>query len=254
MKPICAVGLGFIGLTCLLAGEAPLRAAEEDVDWETRRQTLLREFGITNQARLRPRTSSEQAEWARFHGTIRTELKITNDDDPFSRILFELMYVHPILGTTWDGIPPPTMTGSNAMGSVNAFIAANGWNMHDGRLIFTWGVDRPKAIRGLPWEPIHDWEFAALTHSHILYVMLRGGHHSVHGVAYNPGTNSFAPDIAGFKPLKDHWYVWAQPDDPIRLPQIYEGGSNGEPVGPANGSQPIRSDTNSTSTAAGSRR
>ncbi len=239
MKPLRALGLAFLGVTCLLAGEAPAIATHEENNWETRRQALLRDLGITNHALLRARTDSEQAAWARPYESISTQLKITNAADPSFRILVELMCVHPILGTTWDGIPPPTMTGSNAMGSVNAFIATNGWNMHEGRLIFTWGVERPKAIKGLPWEAIHAWEFPALTHSNILYVILRGGDHSVHGVAYNPGTNSFAPDIAGFKPLKDHWYVWAQPDDPVKLPQLYEDGSSGEPVGPSNGSQPF---------------
>ena len=203
----------------------------------------------------RPQESgAEAAEWASIQEEVKKGLGVTNADDPVISQLMELWYVHPILGTTWDAIPAPTLTGSNAMASVNTFIATNGWNMHTERLVFTFGEEHPKPIRGLPWEEIHSHEFPALTHSNILYVMLRGGHHSVHGVAYNPSTNAFAPAIRGFKPLKDHWYVWTQPDGPGKWPQVYEGGTTGGPVGPANGSQPIRSETHSTSSAAGSRR
>jgi len=46
------------------------------------------------------------------------------------------------------------------------------------------------------------------------------------------------------------------PEDPITLPQTYEGQTGAEPNGPpqANGSQPIRLETNRASSAAGSRR
>ena len=43
-------------------------------------------------------------------------------------------------------------------------------------------------------------------------------------------------------------------DDNLVMTQAYEGQKIGEPDGAANGSQPIRSDTNMMSSAAGSRR
>ena len=80
-----------------------------------------------------------------------------------------------------------------------------------------------KPIRGLPWEAIKDREFKAVTHQGVLYVVLKGWHHNLSGVAYNPETNTFAPKIRGFQPIGQHWYAWAQPEDPITLPQKYEG-------------------------------
>jgi hypothetical protein len=106
------------------------------------------------------------------------------------------------------------------MTAVNSFVLTNGWNMQTGtlgRLAFT----KMKGIRGLPWKEIHDREFRAVTHNGILYVKLKGWHYNDSGVAYNPNTNSFARSITGFKPLGNHWYVWAQPEDPVTLPKRY---------------------------------
>src|SRR5512136_2531164 len=33
-----------------------------------------------------------------------------------------------IFGPHWDSVPPPTITGSNRMAAVEAFVATNGWN------------------------------------------------------------------------------------------------------------------------------
>src|SRR5205809_7637406 len=84
----------------------------------------------------------------------------------------------------------------------------------------------------------------------ILYVVLTAWHHDCDGIAYNPTTNSFPPAIRGFKHLGEHWYAWAQPEDPITLSQQYEGHKIGEPSGAANGSQSDGSGTNQTSAAA----
>src|SRR5205814_8197349 len=111
---------------------------------------------------------------------------------------------------------------------VQAFIATNGWNMQTGNFVFTYGLEKPKKIRGLPWECIREREFPALTHDGILYVILTGWHHDCNGIAYNPTTNSFPPAIRGFKHLGEHWYAWAQPEDPITLSQQYEGHKIGE--------------------------
>ena len=168
------------------------------------------------------------------------------------------LIVHPSFGIAWDEVPPPTLTNSAAMAAVRAFVASNGWNMHTGWLSFGYlprdQEPHPRPIRGLPWEAIKDREFEAFTEGGILYVILGGGHHSLNGIAYNPNTNSFPPEITGHKPLAGHWYVWGHPEDPISFPRIYEDGRFGEPSGPANRSQPIGSETNSTPAAAGSRR
>jgi hypothetical protein len=121
--------------------------------------------------------------------------------------------------------------------------------MYMGRLVFTFGIEKPKPLRGLPWEAIRDRDFPAVTHSNILYVMLNGWHHAVDGVAYNPNTNRFPSAIRGFEHLGNHWYAWAHPEDPITLLQVYEGEGERQRDGAANGSQPIRSETNSTSSA-----
>jgi hypothetical protein len=53
--------------------------------------------------------------------------------------------------------------------------------------------------------------------------MFEEWHHDFTGVAYNPNTNTFCSPIAGFKPVGQHWYVWAQPEFTMKLDQIYEG-------------------------------
>jgi hypothetical protein len=146
------------------------------------------------------------------------------------RMVFESMLVDPSFGLAWDEVPAPTLEGSNAMSAVYSFVATNGWNMQTNDYIFD-GITgahqaKSKPIRGLPWVVIHEQEFPAVTHNHILYVFFRGFHHDGSGVAYNPYTNRFAATIDSFKPIGQHWYVWAfdhefQPSVP--QPQIYEG-------------------------------
>jgi hypothetical protein len=196
---------------------------------------------------------SEAAQWQRIYERLRTEEGITNAEEMMKIPIFRASVVHPSFGLSWDEVPAPTITNSNAMASVNAFVVTNGWNMETNGWRVMDFSDHRKPIRGLPWEAIKDREFGALTHGGVLYVLLKGWHHNLSGVAYNPRTNSFAPGIRGFKPLGDHWYVWTQPEDPITLPQTYEGQKSGEQGGPTNGSQPIRLETNRTSSAAGSR-
>jgi hypothetical protein len=122
----------------------------------------------------------------------------------------------------WESLPAPDMKGTNAMSAVSSFIATNGWQMHTGGLAFSYGKEQTTLLRGLPWRTLNTDAFPALTHNGILYVVLGGWHHDVHGVAYNPNTNRFPPAIAGFRPLGGHWYVWAQSEDPIELKQRYE--------------------------------
>ena len=163
----------------------------------------------------------------RFIAEMRKNRESTNtlsiNSEPAMRLLFDQAIVHPSFGFLWDEVPSPTLKGPNSMTSVYAFIATNGWNMHTGGLVISYGFEKPQPIRGLPWEAIKDREFPALTHNGILYVVLKGWHHNLSGVAYNPITNIFPPAIRGFKPLGEHWYVWAQPEDPIDLPRQYEG-------------------------------
>lgn len=156
----------------------------------------------------------------------------------------------------WEQIPRPDLKGTNDPGGVQAFVQTNGWNMGQGVAGAAWGLVETKRIKGLPWSEIKHREFQAVTANGILYLILDGFNHSMYGVAYNPGTNRFDLHLVGFSPIGDRWYAWRQPEDPMTLPQQYEGGVKpaGQPVGPANGSEPNRSETNRTSSAAGSRR
>jgi hypothetical protein len=144
------------------------------------------------------------------------------------RMVFESMLVDPSFGLAWDEVPAPTLVGSNALEGVNSFVAANGWNMQTNDCLFDCirGNDKSKPIRGLPWVVIHEREFPALTHDHILYVFFKGFHHDGTGIAYNPNTNHFAATINSFKPIGQHWYAWAYDHEfwsSAPQPQIYEG-------------------------------
>ncbi|HEY2083043.1 MAG TPA: hypothetical protein VGI88_09685, partial [Verrucomicrobiae bacterium] len=147
------------------------------------------------------------------------------------RFVFESAIVDPSFGLGWDEVPAPTLVGSNAMSAVDSFVAIHGWNMQTNDCIFDCisGDDnqaKSKPIRGLPWAVIHKQEFPAVTHNGILYVFFRGFHHDGHGVAYDPQTNQFPDTIDVFKPIGQHWYVWAfDHEDPqtVKKPRVYEG-------------------------------
>ena len=157
------------------------------------------------------------------------------------RAVFESVIVDPSFGLKWDEVPAPTLVSSNAMSAVNSFVATNGWNMQTNDCIFDCisGDDndtKSKPIRGLPWAVIHDQEFPAVTHDHILYVFFRGFHHDGHGVAYNPDTNYFAATIDSFKPIGQHWYAWEFDHEfrsSVPQPQVYEGTKPARNVKPA---------------------
>jgi hypothetical protein len=170
------------------------------------------------------------------------KLSFTNAEGQAAlRMVFESAIVDPSFGLNWDEVPAPTLAGSNATSAVNSFVATNGWNMQTNDCIFDCISDdnndaKSKPIRGLPWAVIHDQEFPAVTHDHILYVFFRGFHHDGHGVAYNPQTNRFAATIDCFKPIGQHWYAWAFDHEfPISIPQpkIYEGATLVTNVAPA---------------------
>lgn len=144
----------------------------------------------------------------------------TNIDTPASRDFLKRFVVHPSFGLGWDEVPAPTITGSNALKGVDAFVAANGWNMCTNFVGFV-QAENTRAIRGLPWEVIREREFPAVTWNGILFVTFRGFGISKGGVAYNPRTN----DMSGleFKHLGQHWYAWVLPDDGNLKVQKYEG-------------------------------
>jgi hypothetical protein len=171
---------------------------------------------------------SEAAQWQRIAERMRVEMGISNFLQMTNMPLMRAVIVHPSFGIYWDEIPPPTLTNSSAMAAVDAFIATNGWNMHTGVLGPFAFVKNQKTIQGLPWREIQDREFPAVTHNGILYVILKGWHFNDSGIAFNPKTNNFPESILGFKPLENHWYVWAQRDDALTLTQVYEGQKNGE--------------------------
>lgn len=167
-------------------------------------------------------------------------LSLTNDEERATfRRVFESMIVDPSFGIRWDEVPAPTLLGSNAMSAVNSFIATNGWNMQTNDWIFDIipggdNQEKSKPIRGLPWAVIHEREFPAVTHDHILYVFFRGFHHDGDGVAYNPYTNHFAAGIDSFKPIGQHWYAWVFDHEfPHPKSQIYEGAKPVKNVTPA---------------------
>jgi len=145
---------------------------------------------------------------------------------------------HPlgIKPASWERIPGPDLRGTNDPGGVEAFLRTNGWHMGRSVTGAAWGLVKTKPIRGLPWNEIKHREFEAVTANGILYVILDGFHHSMYGVAYNPGTNRFDPHLVGFSPIGDHWYAWRQPEDPMKLPQRYEGGvePTGQPISGGN--------------------
>lgn len=201
--------------------------------------------------------------WAQMDTNLPAEqrLSLTSSGNPayaerMSRSIFEANWIHSSFGLFWDEVPPPTIRGSNATAAVDEFIAQNGWHMLTNGWLFllTIGEDG-KPIQGLPWEVIRDRTFKAATHEGILYVLLRGSMPmGSSGLAYNPQTNRFRV-VRDFKPIGDHWYVWKQTDTPSGERSFYEGERPGSAnqQGGAKGSQPLRSQTNSTSSAAGSR-
>ena len=170
------------------------------------------------------------------------DLSYTNAEGQAAfRMVFESAIVDPSFGLEWDEVPPPTLSGSNALSAVNSFVATNGWNMQTNDCIFDCDSDddnqaKSEPIRGLPWAVIHEQEFPAVTHDGILYVFFRGFHHDGHGVAYNPHTNHFAATVDSFKPIGQHWYVWAFDHEfppSVPQPQIYEGAKPVKNVTPA---------------------
>ena len=198
---------------------------------------------------------TEATQWERIYERVEKRFEqrgITNTEKSIEGGLLRQFIVHPAFGIDWDEVPPPTLTNSSAMVAVNAFIATNGWNTYTGGF-FGFFDKNTKSIRGLPWKEIRDRDFPALTHNGILYVMFRGFDYNANGVAYNPGTNAFPGWVRGFKPLKNHWYVWALPREPTTLPQVYEGSQKGgEPNGTTNPSQAVHPETNRTPAAGGS--
>jgi len=164
--------------------------------------------------------------------TSSVALSFTNEEAKTGlRAVFESVIVDPSFGLEWDEVPAPTMAGPDALAAVNSFVATNGWNMQTNDCIFDCITDddnqaKSKPVGGLPWTVIHEQMFPAVTRGGVLYVYFRGFHHDGHGVAYNPQTNQFAGTIDSFKPIGQHWYVWAfdhefPPTAP--QPQIYEG-------------------------------
>ncbi len=163
--------------------------------------------------------------------TIMTEIESndmpTNRNQSYTnmmRLLFDRVVVDPSFGLAWDEVPPPTLTNLHAMDAVQSFTKTNGWNMATNDIFGEFSATHPmKPIRGLPWSVIKDRDFRAVTCNGVLYVLLRGWHHDLNGVAYNPKINIFTGRISGFKPIGGHWYVWAAGDYQLPLVQRYEG-------------------------------
>ena len=123
----------------------------------------------------------------------------------------------------WDAMSPPDIHGTNALASINAFVASHGWNMQTSGPPFEANI-RAGQITGVPWKKLRGRQLSAITQGGILYVVTEEGlHHDLIGIAFNPQTNKFGPTIRGFRPLGEHWYVWTQPEfQAMTLVQKYE--------------------------------
>ena len=167
-----------------------------------------------------------------------------------------MLTVHAALPLRIADWPPPDLVGTNRMVSILRFVEEHGWNM-DQREHFMMPALRGPEVTGLPWTAIAELKYPAVTRDGILYVALNGFGPESGGVAWNPRTNPFDPMINGFKPLGGGWYYWKQTMSPSQPgDRTYDGetAKTGQQDGPANGSPPIRVQTNRTSSAAGSRR
>lgn len=91
---------------------------------------LLQTSSFAADTKVKGDTESEQ--WLRIAERMRVEMGITNYLELTNMPLMRNLIVHPAFGIYWDEIPSPTLTNSNAMASVNAFIVTNGWNMETG--------------------------------------------------------------------------------------------------------------------------
>jgi hypothetical protein len=204
--PATLLGLLFMAL-CAFAGDNTVTNESEAAQRERLYQRFLREM---------------REDMSKIDTNANSAL-----DTPFTRRMFDQMVVHPSFGYRWDDVPSPTMTGSNAMTEIDSFIATNGWDMQKDGVVFlsVMASDKSKPMSGLPWKTVHDRKFPAVTHDGILYVWFTGWHYNDRGVAYNPKTNMFARGMS-FKPVGQHWYVWATSDSGDYGPHEYEGAKN----------------------------
>jgi len=168
----------------------------------------------------------EAAQWQNIYERMRTEMGIPDTSNMMKQLpMLRASIVHPAFGLYWNEVPAPTMTGTNAMAAVDAFVSTNGWDMQTDGIIYLSPLapDKSKFIRGLPWTEIYDREFPAVTHNGILYVFFTGWHYNDQGVAYNPNTNTFVRGLAALKPIGQHWYAWKKTDDTWEGLHQYEG-------------------------------
>ncbi len=131
-------------------------------------------------------------------------------------------------GLYWERTPPPKLDEPEAMASVVAFIATNGWHMQTNVALDFVDRNGKRPISGLPWLAAQGREYPATTRDGVLYVRLHTWGLEDSGVAYNPQTNRFPPAVVGFKPLGDCWYTWLQSTEQSGHPRRYQG----EPLSP----------------------
>jgi len=129
----------------------------------------------------------------------------------------------PPFGLYWELTSPPKLDTPDAMASVAAFVATNGWHMQTNEALWFHQAELAKPISGLPWPELQTNRLEAATRDGILYVRLHTWAGETSGVAYNPQTNRFPPSVVGFKPLGGHWYTWLEVTGLRRYPQYYEG-------------------------------
>jgi hypothetical protein len=127
----------------------------------------------------------------------------------------------------WDSKPGQYVRGTNAIADVSQFISGYGWNSSTNcQDLHRWENLQPHYIHDLPWSRLRNQQIQALTHGGILYVLSNAGwYHDYAGIAYNPQTNRFpAEEGICFKPIGEHWYVWAISEASARknMPKIYE--------------------------------
>ncbi len=200
----------------------------DKINWES--ILLVAIVGLCLGADTNSTKKSEAEEKRRLIEVVSNDLVragITNVSKDQLELFYNFIVVHPSFGIGWDEVPAPTLKDTNAMDAVNAFIAANGWNMHTGLPLVA--VMQRKSINGLPWEEIKDHPFEGVTCEGILYIPLRGFGTESDGIVYNPGTNKFPGMINGFKPIGGHWYVWKQTMVPSQGKEDYYEGEAPKP-------------------------
>ena len=132
-----------------------------------------------------------------------TETDLHNDINIWMTNAFAVHAALPQRITEW---PPPDIATNNMVAVLN-FVNKHGWNMQKESLSVL-ARGHWSDITGLPWKPIAQSKYQAVTREGVLYVLLVAFGGEGGGIAWNPKTNRFDRVISHFKPLGAGWYSW----------------------------------------------